>query len=136
PTFRRLNVRFTALLVALGSALLITQPVVQTEATDALPYAKGFLITGDYAVGGVDLLPASGGGGFLTGTIPMSGVPATADVLAAYLYWETISNHIAQVDHPKFRGSPITVAKASTMTLNPSAPCWSGGSSNSTFTMT
>src|SRR5207344_1634563 len=108
PTFRRLNVRFTALLVALGSALLITQPVVQTEATDALPYAKGFLITGDYAVGSVDLAPASGGGGFLTGTIPMSGVPANADILAAYLYWETISTSPAQLAGAKFRDRVIS----------------------------
>jgi hypothetical protein len=137
PAFRRLNVRFAALIVALGSALLITQPVVQTEATDALPYAKGFLITGDYAVGSVDLAPASGGGGFLTGTIPMSGVPANADILAAYLYWETISTNASQLDFPKFRGQPIVVAKASTKPLTPStAPCWSGGSSNASYSMT
>ena len=39
--------------------------------------------------------------GFSTGTIPMSGVPQDADILAAYLYWETI-------DLP---GSPISIRK-------------------------
>ena len=61
-------------------------------------YAKSYTVTGDYAVGGVDLLPDSMSSGFLTGTIPMSGVPANADILAAFLYWETISTNPAQVD--------------------------------------
>ncbi len=135
--FRWAN-RSTAALLTMAALLLFTQPVAHSQGSaDALPFAKGFLVTGDYAVGSVDLAPSSAGGGFLTGTIHMSGVPANADVLAAYLYWETISTQISQVDYPKFRGSAITVAKASSAPLAPStAPCWSGGSSKSTYTMT
>jgi len=68
----------------------------------------------------------------------MSGVPADAEILAAYLYWEMITTDIAQVDGAQFRGSPITVVKASSTSLNPSiAPCWSsGGGSGATYTMT
>src|SRR5215510_10381691 len=58
---------------------------------NSLPFSKQFLIPGNYVVGSVDLLPASQGNGFITGNIPVSGVPANADILAAYLYWETIS---------------------------------------------
>ena len=138
---RRLMTRLVKFSVLAGLtlvvALAINERVVRTQAADALPFAKGFLVTGDYAVGSVDLAPRSGSGGVLTGTIPMSGVPATADILAAYLYWETISTNVDQVDTPKFRGQPIVVAKASSLPLVPStAPCWSGGSSNASYTMT
>ena len=137
PRLMRVATRLTALALVTGATLLVSQPAVHTQAADPLPFSKGFLVTGDYAVGSVDLLPSSGGGGFLTGTIPMSGVPANADVIAAFLYWETIHTQIAQVDFPKFRDQPITVAKATSSPLTPStAPCWSGGSSNNTYTMT
>ena len=57
---------------------------------DALAYANGYLVTGNYVEASVDFQPASGGNGFGTGTINVSGVPDQADVLAAWLYWETI----------------------------------------------
>src|SRR4051812_35028325 len=101
---RRVSLWSVAVLLASGAAALLTQRVVHTQSADALPFAKNFLITGDYTVGAVDLVPQNGASGFVTGTIPMSGVPAGADVLAAYLYWETISTNIAQVNFPKFRG--------------------------------
>ena len=68
----------------------------------------------------------------------MSGVPAGADVIAAYLYWETISTNVAQVNGARFRGSPVTVVKASSMPLKPStAACWSsGGGGGASYTMT
>jgi hypothetical protein len=133
----RVAVRGAGLFVVVGLASLFFQPIVHSQASDALPYAKTFLVTGNYAVGSVDLAPASGSGGFLTGTIPMSGVPANAEVLAAYVYWETISTNVAQVDGAKFRGSPIAVVKSSYSALSGStAPCWSGGGGGgATFTM-
>src|SRR5258706_10216658 len=110
---------------------------VQAQAQDALPFSKSYLVTGNYVVGGVDLVPQSGTHGFITGTIPMSGVPANADILAAFLYWETISTQISQVDGAQFRGSPITVVKASSRPLDPAtAACWSaGGGAGYTMTM-
>ena len=118
--------------------LLLAQTIGTAVAPDALPFSKSFLVTGNYVVGGVDLAPQSGGQGFIAGTIPMSGVPANADVLAAFLYWETISTASAQVNGAKFRGSPLTAVKTSSMPLNPTnAPCWSsGGGSGAVYTMT
>jgi hypothetical protein len=58
----------------------------------SLPYANRYLVTGNYVTGNVDLSQASGGGGFLQGTIHMSGVPANAEILAAHLYWETAAD--------------------------------------------
>src|SRR5215467_9649929 len=110
----------------------------RAQAADELPFSKGFLITGSYAVGSVDLDPKTGAGGVVTGTIPMSGVPADAEIVAAYVYWEMITTDVAQVDGAKFRGLPITVVKASPLALTPAnAPCWSsGGGSGATYTMT
>jgi hypothetical protein len=122
----------------IGAAALVATSVVHTQSVSALPFAKNFLITGNYVVGSVDLAPQSGANGFLTGTIPVSGVPATAEVLAAYLYWETISTDIAQVDGAEFRGSPIVVVKQSYSTLTGgTAQCWtSGGGSGASYRMT
>ena len=95
---------------------------------DALQFAKSYTVTGDYAVGGVDLQPASTSTGFLTGTIPMTGVPANADILAAFLYWETISTNPAQTAGVKFRGQPITVVKTAKKLLTSEfSQCWTSG---------
>jgi len=127
--------------VAVLSVLLMlmsSQQRGQAQAADALPFSKGFLVTGNYVVGGVDLNPQAVDHGFITGTIAMSGVPAGAEVLAAYLYWETISTNVAQVNGARFRGSPVTVVKASSLPLKPStAACWSsGGGGGASYTMT
>src|SRR6476646_2576955 len=75
-----------------------------TVAQDPLPYSKGFLVTGNYVVAGVDLPKASA-----SGSIVVSGVPANADIIGAYLYWETTSSvdiapALAAVS---FRGNPL-----------------------------
>ena len=64
-------------------------------------------------VGSVDLNPKAAAGGRVSGTVSMNGVPADGEILAAYLYWEMISTNIAQVDGALFRGSPMTIVKAS-----------------------
>ena len=75
--------------------------------------------------------------GLLTGTIPMSGVPANADILAAFLYWETISINPAQVDGVKFRGQPVTVVKTAKRVLTSElSQCFtSGAGPNATHTL-
>ena len=47
--------------------------------------------------------------GFSTGTIHISGVPTDADIVAAYLYWETITltADLSQADGVTFRGEEI-----------------------------
>jgi hypothetical protein len=132
--------RSFAMMLGIGAVMLSTQPVVRTFAIDPpvtpLPFSKGFLVTGGYAVGSVDFTSGTASGGFVTGTINMSGVPANADIVAAYLYWQTIATDVSQVSYPKFRDQPILVAKESSKVLNASAaPCWSGGTSNATYTM-
>jgi len=104
---------FRNVVAALSVSLMSSQQRGQAQAADALPFAKGFLVTDNDVAGGVDLDPQSVDHGFITGTIPMSGVPAGADIIAAYLYWETISTNVAQVNGARFRGSPVTVVKAS-----------------------
>src|SRR5215471_9955437 len=121
--------------------LTVAQETGFAQTPDALPFAKGFLVTGGYAAGSVDLDPKTAAGGVVTGTVPMNGmnaVPADAEIIGAYLYWEMITTNVAQVDGAKFRGLPITVVKASPLALTPAnAPCWSsGGGSGATYTMT
>jgi hypothetical protein len=61
-------------------------------AVEPLPFSKGFLVTGNYVVGGVDLTPQANPAdmnGYATGTIQISGAPAGgANLVAAYLYFE------------------------------------------------
>src|SRR3954468_1104072 len=128
----------TAVLILFVVTMLVGGQRVLAQTPDALPFSKGFLVTGNYTVGSVDLNPKAAAGGRVSGTVSMSGVPADGEILAAYLYWEMISTNVAQVDGALFRGSPITVVKASPLALNPAnAPCWSsGGGSGATYTMT
>ena len=86
---QRFSKRRGAALFALGIVLLCASPRGQAQQaapnTDALPFAKSYLLTGNYIVGGVDLQPDSKATS-VSGTIPMSGVPANADILAAFVY--------------------------------------------------
>src|SRR5260370_9403149 len=59
-----------------------------------LHYFKNYFVTGDYAVDGVGLY-AKGVNGWATGTITPSEVPAGADIVAAFLYWETVESTAA-----------------------------------------
>lgn len=104
-------------------------------AQSPLPHARSYLVTGDYAVGGVDMT-GQGVNGFVTGTIPMSGIPANVNILAAFLYWETIAStaNPSAAAGVQFRGVPIDidnvnkVKKSSSILAGPTATCWSSGS--------
>ena len=124
-----------AALFVLALVFLRTQVGGQAP-PDPLQYAGGFLVTGDYAVGNVDFTnptnPSSGG--FSTATINISGVPANADILAAYLYWETIDRTV--VTNPEagvqFRGSNVVDAEVGLVSrtfenLANHSPCFSSG---------
>jgi hypothetical protein len=129
--------RWTAL--AWSAALIALTPGIATAQnaaaplSDPLPYSKGYLITGNYVVGGTDLTPQANpadANGFATGTVNISGVPADADVVAAFLYWEEIFTPIAgrrPAAGVKFRGTAIspTAIKASSFPIaNNPATCW------------
>ena len=128
--------RLAAALLSVGIAALLAQVPghAQVQAPDALPYSSGYLVTGDYVAGGVDVTSANAVNGFVTGTIPMSGVPANAEILAAFLYWESIYADPSQITGVKFRGIPLPAIKASSQLLTKDTPCLATGS-NLTMSM-
>ena len=107
-----------------------------TAVPDALPFATGFLVTGNYVVAGVDL-PKAGGLGTINFNEPA--LAGGADIVGAYLYWETITRATLPLTAVSFRGQPISGAKASTINVLPGLPaasCWgSAGGSTSKLTM-
>src|SRR5712691_10454365 len=133
----------TAGILSVGLAALVAQQHGHAQTQNPLPYSNGFLVTGNYVVGGVDIDSSLAVNGFRTSTIPMSGtgntVPANADILAAYLYWETIDllgspNLNPQTTPVKFRGQPVVNAKNVRLVSAKSksaigAACYSSGSS-------
>ena len=81
------------ILLALTGALAAGRPAAQTQ-PDALSFFKNYFLTGDYLVSGVGLRGLgglSGTPGIARGVIQMSGVPARAEVVAAFLYWQVVS---------------------------------------------
>ena len=127
-----------AALFAVVLVLLFAQTGGHAETGDALPYSGGVLVTGNYVVGGVDLteeLNPPDVNGFSTGTINMSGIPADAEIVTAYLYWETITltADLSQANGVKFRNQEILlddavgVQKRSQPLVDATATCWSSG---------
>ena len=123
---------------ALVAVMLGTTAAASAQAANALPYSRGYLLTGNYVVGSLDFTekaqPANAAG-FSTGEISIEGVPADADIVAAYLYWETITNQseLSQARGVKFRRKEIllndvmAVKKSSTRLSGATAGCWSSG---------
>jgi hypothetical protein len=109
--------------------------------SDGLHFFKNYFVTGGSVTGNVDFGSQSGGGGFVTGVIPISGVPQDADIVGAFLYWETIAagSQSSTVTGAHFHGFDISSVTKQIgfrpLTAN-YAPCWSsGGGSNTTYTM-
>ena len=129
----RIQWRYAVAAVTLGFVLILTQTGQgHLGPEEPLNFFKNYFVTGDYVVGGVDLEPVSGKQGFLRGTIPMSGVPDDAEILAAFLYWKMIVTGFDPVEDilvgSKFRDVDIsTFAKLiGEEVLSPAtAPCWS-----------
>ena len=125
-------------MIATALGLLFAQMGGRAQTADPLSYSFGYLVTGDYAVGSVDLHqstnPVDVNTGLATGTISINGVPEDADIVAAYLYWETITltanpgQAIA-----KFRGHDIPtngvleLKDSSKPLVDNTATCWSSG---------
>ena len=103
-----------------------SQPT-RTAEGDALKFFQNYFVTGDYAVGGV-ALRGKGVNGIARAAIPFTGVPADADVLAAFVYFQLVVTNqtMRPLQNARFRGQPIEgVAEL----LNPqgTTPCWSSG---------
>jgi len=91
----------------------------------ALTWFHTYTIPGNYAVGGVDLVPLSFKNGLRTRKILMGNqVPANAEILAAFLYWETMwrgqENAVDPLnDQVKFRGQRVTAIKSTRQPVTP-----------------
>jgi Bacterial Ig domain len=144
---------------AVGVALMLAQQSGRAQTPDPLTYAKGFLVTGNFVTGGVDLTPQQNPAdmnGFATGTISMSGVPydstggPPADIVAAFLYWEGIyKTGATPTVGVRFRGTLVDPTgawptgdvpglKSSTLSLlGKTASCWgaAGQTGNAIITM-
>ena len=135
--------RWFLLLVVAGLVSVLGQPHAYADDDrddhhDALPYSKGFLLTGNYVVGSVDLSEQNNpvdSHGFSTGTIHMSGIPADADIVAAYMYFETITlkSALSDASGVTFRGNTVllndlmAVKKSKQNLTGSTASCWSSG---------
>jgi hypothetical protein len=130
------TVAFLAGLLVLLFAQAGGRANVGTE--EPLPFSKGFLVTGNYVVGGVDLTPQANPAdmnGYATGTIPISdgALAGGANLDAAYLYFEAVhpSSVTSDATNPifgiKFRGQAISLGAIRTITKPLSsggATCW------------
>ena len=113
-----------------------------SQTTPPLNFENNYFVTGDYVVAGVGLR-GLGVNGFATkqfsmpdaNSVPSTGVPPGADIVAAFLYWETVeSSQTSFVGQngffrPVFQGGPSTGYPITGVVLgNPNAPVsWSSG---------
>ncbi len=128
-------IRGRAVFLALCLAVLLGQKSGQAiSAPVTLPFSNGFLLTGNYVVGSVDLPQTSDGHGFVTGTISMTGanrVPAGAEIVSAFLFWETITSQIpaqpqTQLAGVQFRDHEVDAVNIANAALTGNlASCWS-----------
>jgi hypothetical protein len=117
--------------LALAVLALLAPPA---EADPGLKYFKNYFVTGDYLVAGVGL-QHQGVNGLATGhiTVDPAQIPPGAEIIAAYLYWQTISSSgtaaPSALAGAKFKKNDIT---GSAVPLGPvgASPCWSGGESH------
>ena len=101
--------------VTAGATVALVISTGQPPAPNQLSLQNNYFVTGDYASAGVTLR-GTGQNGMATGTITISagtqsgvGVPNGADILDAYLYWETVeSTQSPSGGNGTFRGYPIT----------------------------
>jgi hypothetical protein len=130
---RRAFNKMTAALSLFALTFALAQP-----ASAQLTLSNNYFVTGDYVVGGVGLRGLGDASGFAKGTINIPDtvqatatnmkspdVPPGADIVAAYLYWETVEKDKSTLagQHGFFNGYAITAD-----ILGPSTPTsWSSG---------
>ena len=134
PRSRRMVARTTVIVSVLVLSLFALSALANNPpAPPPLNFFNNYFVTGDYVVGGVGLR-GSGVNGFATGTIsipdansvPATGVPPGADIVAAFLYWQTIES--SQTTFAGQQGYFNGYAIAGAVLGNPNAPVsWSSG---------
>src|SRR5258705_2561547 len=119
---------------ALGLVLMLgSAQTASAQTSNQLTLSNNYFVTGDYVVGGVGLR-GLGVNGVATGTIAIpdpkqpnsTSVPAGADIVAAFLYWETVegSQVVFAGKNGFFNGYPIS----GDILGDPNAPTsWSSG---------
>jgi hypothetical protein len=103
--------RFRSLACFALVVLALQQGQAQVQAPQPLKFFKNYFVTGDYAVRGASLW-RKGSNGWASADIPPlgslggpDGVPATADILAAFLYVQTAERAEGSgIDHARFLG--------------------------------
>ena len=99
--------------LAAAVLLFVALPSHATGSPGGLTYFKNYFVTGDYVAAGVGL-QHTGVNGFAKGTITIdpAQIPAGAEVVAAYLYWQTISSSgtpdPSALKGAKFKGNDIS----------------------------
>jgi hypothetical protein len=104
--------------VNVGTAvnLLVSTGIAQPNAPNPLSLNNNYFLTGDYVSAGVTLR-GTGVNGTATGSItiptynqnPANGVPQGADIIDAFLYWETLENTpTASSTTANFNGYSVT----------------------------
>ena len=117
--------RTRIVLLAVSLIVLSAVSAAAQPQPPALTWLHTYNVPGNYAVGGVDLVPLSFKNGLRTRKILMGNqVPANAEILAAFLYWETMwrggPNGVDPLnDQVKFRGQRVTAIKS---TRTPATP--------------
>ena len=106
----------------LGLAMLL--PQVARADDNKLRFFKNYFVTGDYTVAGVGLR-GQGVNGFATANINMTSVPAGADPIAAFLYWQTVETTLKPSSANGFFRSKAIVGLPIGDLNNPG--CWSQG---------
>jgi hypothetical protein len=123
--------------------LVVVVALGASAQTPPLNFGNNYFVTGDYVVAGVGLR-GLGVNGFATKTFPMpdplksvpvTGVPPGADIVAALLYWQTVESSQTTFAgqngffRPVISGGPGTGYPISGVVLgNPNAPVsWSSG---------
>ena len=112
------------------------------QTNQPLNFENNYFVTGDYVVSGVGLR-GLGVNGFAkqqftmpdANSVPATGVPPGADIVAAFLYWETVESSQTTFAgqngffRPVFAGGPATGYPITGVVLgNPNAPVsWSAG---------
>ena len=121
--------------VTFACVFLLLTLTGQGQAPEPLSFFKNYFITGDYVVGGVGLA-AQGVDGIAQGDIEIQGVPPGAEVMAAFLYAQVVSDLGAEAGGigVSFHGVPLSVddgidSGSIGVIGDPigATPCWSSG---------
>ena len=124
--------RVLLVVVAALIALHGSGPVSAQGSSGSFHFFKNYFVTGDYVVGGIGLR----GSGGTAQTIVVDGVPANADVLGMFLYWQTVvstSGLASASEGATFEGQEIggiADAEGTNVKLvntGGTSPCWSAG---------